>query len=173
MVDKRYGFWHDLPESKNQRYLRMFDWFTIVRNPYDRLVSEFYCPFGGRGRPEHPTRTEFNLYLRDRIQRFHRKRGGPTGHYVIQALYLHIMSPSTRLRLVFYERIHELTDLFAEYGISPFPTKHTTRRGALGVQDMDARTVNLVKEIYKADFDAFGYSSRPELALLYKRPSSK
>ena len=38
-ADARYGFWHELPQRKNQTYLALFDWFTVVRNPYDRLYS--------------------------------------------------------------------------------------------------------------------------------------
>lgn len=46
---KEYGFWHELPSMKSMNLLQKYDWFTFVRNPYERMISEFYCKWGGLG----------------------------------------------------------------------------------------------------------------------------
>ena len=36
----------DMKSGLQQKY----DWFMVVRNPYDRILSEFYCKWGGVGK---------------------------------------------------------------------------------------------------------------------------
>lgn len=166
-TEKAYGLWHELPERKNKTVLHAYDWFTVVRNPFDRMISEYYCHYGGRGRKPNATAAEFNELLRQRIAAH--AHDPYNGHYTIQALYMRILSPTTTLRLVFYEHLHEISSIFRDYGLPPFPvSRASSRRGSFHVQDMDPETVALIQTTYRSDFDAFGYSPNPRAATLWK-----
>jgi len=39
--------WHTPPSFFNQNPYQDSDTFTVVRNPYERIISEFYCPYFG------------------------------------------------------------------------------------------------------------------------------
>ena len=47
---KEYGWWHEIFPNKSQELKLKYDWFVIIRNPYERLISEFYCKWGEIGK---------------------------------------------------------------------------------------------------------------------------
>ena len=42
--------WHEIFKNQNTNLKLKYDWFVVVRNPYERLISEFYCKWGGIGK---------------------------------------------------------------------------------------------------------------------------
>lgn len=65
---KEYGWWHEPFIKKNNELKMKYDWFIIVRNPYDRILSEYYCYNGGIGKKNIThTKKEFNNYLMNKI----------------------------------------------------------------------------------------------------------
>ena len=56
--------------DKRQILKLKYDWFVIIRNPYERLISEFYCKWGGIGKLDnisHIDEKKFNLYIKRRL----------------------------------------------------------------------------------------------------------
>ena len=62
--------------------------FTVVRHPYSRLVSEFFCPYGG-SKKRKPTRTFFNRWICDLVRRENIVSGLPQTEYLPVDCVLH------------------------------------------------------------------------------------
>ena len=43
---KEYKIWHQPLIEINNFKIQKYDWFMIVRNPYDRIISELHCNYG-------------------------------------------------------------------------------------------------------------------------------
>ena len=70
----------------------------VVRNPYERIVSEFYCKWGGVGSNHGKyNESQFNSFLIDRIN----SRSSDGAHYTEQFRYLpeKYTNPQTSQRL--------------------------------------------------------------------------
>ena len=86
---KEYGpCWHRIFPRVREHVKLNYDWFMVVRNPYDRLISEFYCNFDGRKNLKNLDEISndyFNQYIKDKIN-----IRSPLGdHYTEQYKYLY------------------------------------------------------------------------------------
>lgn len=149
-----YGFWHvpfsTLPTSLKTKY----DWFLVVRNPYERILSEYYCKWGGVGssRTTH-TKEEFNAYLLRKI----RARRPSSGHYIEQYKYLD--ASTTQHILKFEELPHAFDELMKVYGIDATLNVHTNARrsGVFTTADFSDELLGLIHTVYARDFEVFSY----------------
>jgi len=151
---KEYGFWH-VPFSTLSTALKTkYDWFLVVRNPYDRILSEYYCKWGGTGssRTTH-TKEEFNSYLISKI----RARQPSSGHYMEQYKYLD--DCTTQHILKFEELPHAFDELMKTYGIDCTLNVHKNARtpGVFTTADFSEELLILINTVYARDFEAFGY----------------
>jgi hypothetical protein len=116
--------------------------FTVVRNPYTRLVSEFFCPFAGV-REKRPTRAFFNRWIRDLVRQDNIVSGLPQAEYLPVD---HVLKFETLER--------DFENLCG--GQLPHLNKATSHR--FTVEHLDEETKRLVQQRYHRDFQLFGYS---------------
>ncbi len=169
---KDYAFWHIPPRyfhaDKLQDMMRKHDLFATVRNPFDRVISEYYCKWGG---PKHKTndKYEFNAWILDTLTRLHTDiQNGVlvSGHWVPQYLYFtdgsgrEIIPSSRRIKL---EQINkDLPEMLRKYSIQiDLKKENESRNKRFGVSDLSPDVIKMILRIYEKDFSMLGYSTNP------------
>jgi hypothetical protein len=150
--------------------------FCIVRNPYERVISEYYCRWGSkyfvdRQHIASKDPKEFNknivaaleslAYLRSSGKAFH------LGHWQEQVRYVKkggdFLLPRDNI-IPFEELGTGSSKLFARYSYGFSDLKYRARCGAypklLGVEHLGRKALELVNFLYEEDFLAFGYPMR-------------
>jgi hypothetical protein len=155
-----YGFWHKFFPRVKQHVKEKYDWFMVVRNPYDRLLSEYYCEWGGIGKQNivH-TREEFNEYLINKIT----NRLSHGCHYSEQYKYI---DTNYTIHIIKFENLKtELPELYKKYNMNidlDFDNKINSsfekcEQRLFTVNDFSTELANLIHDVYENDFTMFGY----------------
>ena len=151
-VPRKRGFSHFLNEHLDY-YV-----FSVVRNPYDRILSEFYCKFGGIMNTKHIYDKfdvhDFNNYIKEKLL----KRSKTGDHYTEQYKYL---DQNTNIHIIHYENLHtEFDELMKKYNLHIKIDKHSnksTLNKKFTVESFSPEIIKLINEIYHKDFEMFDY----------------
>lgn len=139
--------------------------FLIIRNPYDRILSEIFCPWIGiiknNSTPSIDEINDFlNNILSNRINNPELLFNG--GHYTLQYSYAYdsndILIVDEILRL---ETLNEdLEKLNQKYNLKLVLDKEKTNKSSKNCQlsDLSDENIKLINKLYKLDFEKFGYS---------------
>jgi len=150
-----YGGWHVFFKYKPKDFKNEYDWFLVVRNPYDRIVSEFHCKWGGVGNQSSKYNREgFNNYIRQKIMR----RLPIGGHYSEQYKYLD-NDPNIKIHILKFENLDEdFNSLMKTYDLDLRLTKDLNKNEkSFTVKDLSPDNIKLINNIYKKDFEKFNY----------------
>ena len=161
--EEEQGFWHHefslVPREVQERY----DWFMVVRNPFERMVSEVLCKWGGVGKHGRRYGTgDLNRILRSKISRRHELNSH--GQVRLGYHYLEMNRyEGPRTHVLHFENLEaEFDALMARYGISArlsdIPPVNRTARKYFTVADLDPASVRAIQEAYAEDFRRYGYS---------------
>ena len=152
---KEYGFWHDTFVNKPLALRLRHDWFAIVRNPYTRILSEYYWILDNE--VVH-TVEEFNTFLIRQI--YSRSESGD--HFTEQFKYV-----DGTVHIVKLERLDiELQALFDGFklgiNVAAFQKKNTKEERSkgntpFGVNHFNAELITLINNVYDRDFALFEY----------------
>jgi len=148
---KEYGFWHQLFPKVDPDVIDKYDWFMVVRNPYERMLSEYYWFTGGAKQPMSMTR--MNEFLIDKIK----KRSNIGDHFTEQYKYLH---PTVNIRIIKFENLgQEFTALMKEYNLEKIhlDKENARNRHDYSVADFSPELITLINEVYDQDFAEFQY----------------
>lgn len=167
--DEKYGWLDHLTRQQvNELYsydeLRDYLVFTVVRNPWDRLVSEFHWKRATSG-----LRLPFHEYVRrlhgGEVEELQKHYKAPTAfrqHMRSQASYCFDGEGGPGMRILRYESFeHDVVGLLRTVGIR----SKTLPRLRASVHEgytsyYDKCTMEMVEELYHDDIEAFGYEYR-------------
>jgi hypothetical protein len=184
------AFWH-VPLRFAKPYvlrdlLKKYDYFTVVRNPYERVVSEYFCPWGGAGsKRQHSNVSAFNEWIHQRLKTvksaLQELENVPvSGHWAPQHLYV---TDSTGKVIVHKDNVIMMEDLSNQYAalkdryhlpstfvlpndtfVNPGPRKIFTPL------DLDRHNIALIQDVYRLDFAYFGYNTEPPVVAAAPAP---
>ena len=144
----------------NPKVKKKYDWFIIVRNPYDRILSEYYCKWGGIGKNlkiKH-NKQQFNSFLVRSIKKLAFR--GKGSHYTPLHKYI---DKSTKQYIIKYENLnYELNSLFnTVYKLNiKLSSQHRVNKRKINtfcLDDFSPELIELINKVYDKDFKLFGY----------------
>ena len=166
----KIDLWHYAPRymkpNKLKYILDKYDFFTVVRNPYSRMISEYYSYWG----PKHnitENKDQFNKTITEFLEQTKEKLRNIDDllccHYIPQWLYLLDKDGNIIIRnIIKQENLNdEFNQLMTTYGYSIRLSRNNKNNPALGdkftVKDLSKKNIDLINEIYQKDFELFGY----------------
>ena len=146
--------WHIPPKCfvKNENYPYKNTTFTVVRNPYTRIISEYYCPWIGSEYMHEHNLNDFNLWIGDFL-----KQQGKRGHGIPQSLYkpVNYILHFENLGKEFNDFVKSIDPSLST--VLPHVNKSKIIKNKFTIKDISRENIKLINEIYSDDFDNFGY----------------
>lgn len=151
---KEYGCHHQLFALKPPSLKDKYDWFVVVRNPYDRLLSEFHYEYGVVGSIE-----LFNQIVQNSIL----ERCKTGWHWTEQYKYI---DKNYNICILKFEDLPKcFDDLMEKYNLPiKLDIKTNESNKCYEITNFSKETLKLINYIYHKDFIYFGYDKiGPEL----------
>lgn len=163
-------YWHTPPSWFVNNPYKGSETFTIVRNPYDRYISEYYCPWFGIFNNQLPTKNQpeenagtLNRWLSEKLREqidIHY----PSAHMLPQHYYVYDQNGTKVVNHVlrFESLKHDFAKLMEKYDLplnlsSTAVNKGQHRNKRMSVANLSRSTVHLINELAAKDFQKFGY----------------
>lgn len=168
------SFWHKpLQFNQNEKLkaeiLDNYDLFAVVRHPYTRCISEYYCKWGGP-KSRKATKHELNSYIQEKVRSVRTRESVASkkslsnnlyGHFVPQFYYLYDGQGNRIVQnIIRFENLEqEFNSLMKKYEIPLVLNRHDNRNSSkFTVSDLTPDTKRLIFQVYKRDFKEFDYA---------------
>ena len=142
--------WHIPPKFFFNNPYKDKKTFTCVRNPYTRIISEFYCPWTGC-KNNKATKKDFNIFIYNLLLKKGIVNGLPQYLYMDVDYILHfetLQNDFTNMDNSF-DKTYDTT--------LPHSNKRKNKNNYFTINDLDKRNILLINKIYEQDFKLFGY----------------
>lgn len=157
-----YYHWHSpyFIRQKNTKY------FAIVRNPYDKIISEFYY-VGGQKDERYASDSHlksFYLWLDDKYKIIKSNKHWNNCHILPQHEYIFDSSGKKRVDHIIYmdrDFKENLDKLFKKYNLGidiNELNKNNSREKTFSKNDINQNALNKINEMYSKDFEKLGFT---------------
>jgi len=156
--------WHTPPHWFKENPLAGSKTFAVIRNPYDRVVSEYYSKWGGyyevAGCDNNPK------VMNDWIQEKAKTYVSSNGHFLPQHYYVYNTKGEKVVdHILRFENLDEdFSKLMKKYSLNVRLGKEDVRDKdcTLTADNLSKETIEIINTIYSEDFSLLGYSKRSE-----------
>ncbi len=155
-----YYYWHS-PYFKKEPNT---DYFALVRNPYDKIISEFYY-IGGQNKIEGQSDIEnFYVWLDDKHKLIKNNKHWNNCHILPQSNYIFDENGNKKIEHVVYmdgNMTQNLDNLFKNYGLDIDVNnleKNNSREKKFKKTDLNRKALNQINEMYSDDFEKLNFT---------------
>lgn len=125
--------------------------FTVVRNPYDRIISECFCKWGGKYCNKLNTQDDLNNFIFEQVSK---AEDTSFFHFFPQYSYTHNKKCFV-VHILKYENIEiEFNNLMNLYDID-INNGNTSHK--FTINDISRGNMDLINDVYHYDFVYFNY----------------
>ena len=168
------GFWHIPLNYLDAESINKYNWFTIVRNPYERIISEINFLI----KNEHLqfNKVDMNIYLFNIISSIHITKDNKqilnkefiekndimyAFHFL--PMYFYTCNDNKiipNIKIIKFENLNkEINSYFYGIKIDEEFNTHDNKndKKLFEFEDLSIKNIKLINKIYKKDFELFGY----------------
>jgi hypothetical protein len=143
-------------EELKRKLLNKYIFFTVVRNPYERCLSEYFCPHNKL--IEIPTVENLNNFVQYKINLLDNKKNFQ-GHFIQQYHYVFDQNKKyTNIILKYENLVNDFNSMSKNFNLN-FKLKEYLNKSKkqLSIDSFNNKTINLIQKKYEYDFLYFDY----------------